>query len=71
MATSETGSLHDQSGWCFAEESFFSDKSLEVNDEEYTLATVMNNQEQEDVPTTAPDGDVNPRWLEVCQEKGR
>ena len=49
MATSGTSSLHDQSGSCFVEESFFSvisepggHKSLEVNDEEYTLVRVNN-----------------------------
>ena len=50
MATSETGSLHDQSGSCFVDESIFSfigkpaeDKSPEVSDEEHMLAMVHND----------------------------
>ena len=74
MATRETSSLHDQSGSCFVEESFFSvisepggHKSLEVNDEGYTLARVNNDQEREDVCTTTLGGEVNPRCLKVCK----
>ena len=44
-------------------------KSPEVNDEEYMLAMVTNDQEREDVSTTASDEAVNPRWLKVCKKR--
>ena len=43
------------------------DKSDEVNDEEYMLAIVTNDQAREDVSTTASDGDVKCNW---CEEMG-
>ena len=53
MATNEAGSSHEQSGWCFVEESTFSvicepaeDKSSGLNYEEYMLAMVMNKNEK-------------------------
>ena len=47
------------------------DKSPEVNDEEYMLATMTDDQERENWSTTASDGDVNPRWLKVIVKRSK
>ena len=75
VATSGTGAVQDQSGWCLVEESISSvvkelldDRSACMRDENI-LATVTDDQEQEDVFTAAPHGAVSPRWLKVCQKR--
>ena len=75
VATSGTGAVQDQSGWCLVEESISSvvkelldDRSACMRDENM-LATVTDDQEQEDVSTAAPHGAVSPRWLKVCQKR--
>ena len=73
MATSETG----RTEWMVLCGSFFSvsepveDKSPEVNDEEYMLSMVNNDEEREDVSSTTSERDVNPRWLKVCKKKSK
>ena len=76
MTTSETGAVHDKSGWYFVEESISSvtnelleDKSCDVSNQEYMLAMVIDAQQREDVSTTASDGDANPRTAEGEQEE--
>ena len=46
-------------------------KSFEVSNEEYTLAMVTDDQEREDVPTTASGGDVSPSLLKVCKKRSK
>ena len=72
VATSETGAVHDKSGWCLVEEAvspvinaLFEDKSSEMRHDEYMQAMVTGDQERQDVSTTASDGDVSTRWLKV------
>ena len=54
--------------WCIVEGSISvisepaNDKSHEVTDKEYMVA-MKNDQEREDVSTTASGGNVNPSWL--------
>ena len=49
---------------------FLEDKSPEVNDEEYVLATVTSGQEREDL-SHGWFGDANPRWLKLCRKTSR
>ena len=65
MATSDTGVVHDQSGWCLVEESIspvikelLEDRSSDMCSEEFIVATVTDDQEQGDVSSTASDGDA-------------
>ena len=39
-----------------------------MSNEGHILAMVNNDQERDDVSTTASDKDVNPRWLKVSTE---
>ena len=78
MATSETGAVHDKSGWCFVETSISTgiferlvNTSSEVSNEEYVLAVVTDDQEGEDATTTDSDGDVSPKWLKVCKKRSK
>ena len=41
----------------------------EVSDEEHMQAMVADDQEREDVSTTASDGDVSMRWSNVCKRQ--
>ena len=76
LATSETGTVHDKGGWCFVEEwistvinELLGDMSSAVGNEQYMLAKVTEDQEREDVSTTASDGDRSARWLKVCKKR--
>ena len=35
------------------------------------LTTVADDQEQEDVSSTASDRDMSPRWLKLCKKKSK
>ena len=72
MARSETGAVHVQRGWCLVEESIslvMKDRSSDMSNVEYMLATETDDQEQEDVTTGAFTWRCESETVEGAQEK--